>query len=679
MHLARQVEKGEILERLERFVAGEGNYVDDIYVEKPLYMAVLRSPYGRAKINSIKGGMNFHDIDKVLMSVGEGASEGRKAIMHPVFAKSTVNYVGQPVAAVFAEDPYEAEDMLETVEVDYEPLDAVVDPEAAIKAKPIHEGMKSNVLSDRYIGKKFNIDADIVLEDRLENHRIATNAIEPRGILVNYISGNLVIYASTQSVFSMKNGICGTLGLDGDKVRVIQADTGGGFGLKGGVQPEYPIAAYAALHYKRSVKWIETRSEHLMAANQGRGAIGKMKLYANKDGRMLGIEGEIIVDAGAYAGGMAEFGPGFIAMQLTGQYGIENGYVHAISVLTNKVPYGPYRGAGRPEAAFFMERMVDMLADKIGMDDARIRLLNATRTRFKSPLGLEIDASKPFMEKAIKKLGYSKSGNKNAGLSLFVLVPGAAPGESARIAVQDGAVHVWLGSNPHGQGHEFFVKNLLSKEFGIPKSKITLEVTDTEKIKSGIGTWGSRSAMVGGAAAVTVARAIKEEVAKRNGRYSPKALLAGDYDHFEFYKYNGSINAFGANLAFAHVESIGRVRVDEVRAFYDVGNALDMGMVKGQISGGIVQGVGQVAGEEVIYDSNGQLLTSSISAAGLVRAAAIPKMRIAVDQNPSSLPHKARGLGEAPTIGTPAAVVRSIEKASGRRIRETPITEDALL
>ncbi|MEM3841593.1 MAG: xanthine dehydrogenase family protein molybdopterin-binding subunit [Candidatus Micrarchaeaceae archaeon] len=666
------------MERLERFVSGKGNFVDDIKEDNILYMAVVRSPYARAKISSIKGGMTYKDIDAVLTSVGEGAAAARREIMHPVFAKGYVNYVGQPVAAVFADTREMAEDLVESVEVEYEPLKPVERPEEAMESEPIHSSMKSNVLSDKHIGKDFKIKADIVLEDRLENRRVATNAIEPRGILAKYDGGRLVIHVSTQSVFSIRRGIAGTLNIPEEKLRVVQADTGGGFGLKGGLQPEYPIAAFASMKYRRPVKWIETRSEHLMAANQGRGAIGKMKLHANRNGKILGIEGEIIVDAGAYAGGLSEFGPSFIAMQLTGQYGIEHGSIRCLSVFTNKVPYGPYRGAGRPEAAFFMERMVDMLADELHMDDAKIRLLNGTDKPFKSPLGLEIDASRPFMKAALKSLGYGKRGNANEGLCFFVLVPGAAPGESARMLVKEGIVHVWLGSNPHGQGHEFFVKKLVSEELGIPRSKISLETPDTDMIKSGVGTWGSRSAIVGGAAAVTAASNIKQQVIQKNGKYSPKALLEGEYDYFGFYKFEGSLNSFGANSAIAEIGDAGEIKVREVRAYYDVGRALDINMVKAQIMGGIVQGVGQAISEEAIYDENGQLLTSSISNAGLLRAPKVPAMHISIAQNASMMPHRAKGLGEAPTIGTPAAVVRSIEKAAKKRIRSTPVRQEDL-
>ncbi|MEM0154878.1 MAG: xanthine dehydrogenase family protein molybdopterin-binding subunit [Methanothrix sp.] len=662
------------MDRLERFVKGMGQYVDDIKVENPLYMAVVRSPYARAKITSIKGGISHSDLDAVLASVGEGAGgASANPAAHPIFANGYANYVGQPIAAVFAEDRYAAEDALEGVDVEYEPLKPVVSPEEAMKFEPIHKGMKSNIISDKMLGKDFELKADIVLEDRLENHRIATNAIETRGILANFVQGRLIVHVSTQSVFSIKRGLCGTLGLPEEKVRVIQADTGGGFGLKGGMQPEHVIAAFAAMKYKRPVKWIETRLEHLMAANQGRGAIGKMKLYAKRSGKILGVKGTIIVDAGAYAEGLAGFAPGFIAHQLTEQYAIENGYVRAVSVLTNKAPYGPYRGAGRPEAGFFMERMVDMLADELGMDDAEIRLLNAADKPFTSPFGMHIDASKPFMEKALKALGYESMKKRNAGIGFFVLVPGAAPGEGVRLEVKSGKLHVWIGSNQHGQGHDFFIKKLVKEELGLGPEDIIIEVPDTDNIKAGIGTWGSRSAMVGGSALVDAARHIKEEITKKHGKYTPKLLLEGDYDYSEFYKFDGEINSFGANLAIAKLGPVNEPEVLEVRACYDVGRALSMEMVKSQIEGGIIQGTGQVIGEEVAYDENGQLLTSSISNAGVVRSTKAPKCVVKIVENPSTLPDKAKGLGEAPTIGTPLAIVRSLEHITGKRIRSTPV------
>ncbi|MDS0257024.1 molybdopterin-dependent oxidoreductase [Thermoplasmatales archaeon AK] len=323
----------------ERFVNGTARYVDDLTFPGMLYLGIVRSPYARARIIDISGGITHKDLPLKLSSVGEGATEGFEFLEHPVLANKYVGYVGQPVAAVFSENRYAVEDLIESVDVSYEPLKPIMDPEESLRSEPMYPGLKSNILFDRYRGNDFEIkDAPIVLEDKLVNKRISANPIEPRGVLAAYDGKRLTVWISTQSVHSIKEGFCETLNLKPENVRVIQADTGGGFGTKGGIYPEYVIAAAIAMREKRPVKWIETRSEHLLATRSGRGAIGKMKLYADRSGRILGLKGDVIVDTGAFAGGSGEFSAPFIAMQITGPYHIRNAYIHAMSVLTNKAP-----------------------------------------------------------------------------------------------------------------------------------------------------------------------------------------------------------------------------------------------------------------------------------------------------------------------------------------------------
>jgi carbon-monoxide dehydrogenase large subunit len=225
-----------------------------------------------------------------MSSVGEGGGE-KGGTVHPVLASGYVNYVGQPVAAVLGDDPYAAEDKMAEVEVEYEPLTAVVDPETALTSTPIHEGTSSNILANFQMGKQFELSsAAVILEDTLRNNRISPNPLEPRGIVADYDGSRLTVWASTQSVHTWKEGLCESLGLDPKSVRVIQMDTGGAFGSKGGIYPEYVIACYAAMKTKRPVKWIETRLEHEVATNQGRGARAKMKIYADKSGVVNGMK-----------------------------------------------------------------------------------------------------------------------------------------------------------------------------------------------------------------------------------------------------------------------------------------------------------------------------------------------------------------------------------------------------
>ncbi len=348
--------------------------------------------------------------------------------------------------------------------------------------------------------------------------------------------------------------------------------------------------------------------------------------------------------------------------------------------MTNKPPQGPYRGAGRPEAAFFMERMVDLLADELKLEADEVRLINTTTRSFKSPLGLEIDASRPFFTKAISDLKYKeKSVRENAGLGFFVLLPAVWGGESAKIIVKKGKVDVWLGGNQHGQEHWAFVKKLLNEELGIKESLVTLNGGDTDILRDGMGTSGSRSAIVGGAAIVAVARKLKEQVACKHGRYSVEKLLKDDYEAEVFEDQNKQLNSFGAELATVSIDKFGMVKVKECVACYDVGKSLNPKMVESQIIGGTIQGIGQVLYEEVVHDTEGKLLTKNLFDAGLPIAENIPKFTNIIIEHPSWMPHHAKGLGEAPTIGVPLAVVRAIEKVSGKHITHTPIKPQELI
>jgi len=589
--------------------------------------------------------------------------------------------VGQPVAAVFADDRYVAEDKLDEVHVEYEKLKPVMTIDDALSSEPIHAGTKSNVVRQSWLGEDFkDPSSPVVLEDEFNIGRIINNPLEPRGILADYDGDKLTVYVSTQAVFSIKDGLVGTLKLDASKVRVIQADTGGAFGLKSALYPEYIIAAYAAMKYKRPVKWIESRTENFAASQPGRGVRGKMKIFAERDGVVTAWRGEITVDAGAFGGTAGTSSPVFIAMQLTGPYGVKKAHVLATSVMTNKPPQGPYRGAGRPEAAFFRERMMDLLADELGKEAAEVRLINATTESFKSPLGLEIEASRPFFEKAVVELKYpEKSRREKAGIGFFVLLSALWGGESAKITVKAGKVDVWLGGNQHGQEHYVFVKKLLNEELGIQEDRVTLNRGDSDMLEDGMGAWGSRSAIVAGAALIAAARKLKKQLESDQGSYTSEKLLKGNYSAEVMEDQNRQLNAFGAVLATVAVDKYGMVKVKECAGCYDVGRALNAKMIESQIIGGSMQGIGQVLYEGVDYDADGNLLTKNLFDAGLPAAENIPKFTVKVVENPSWMPHHVRGLGEAPTIGVPAALARAIEKVTGKRIRHTPVKPEELI
>ncbi|WMT50700.1 MAG: xanthine dehydrogenase family protein molybdopterin-binding subunit [Ferroplasma sp.] len=666
----------------DRYVQGKGKYIDDLHFDDMLYMNVVRSPYGRAKIRNVKGGLNASELKLFYKSsMGEMASLGgssNSVYLEPVFAIDRVNYEGQAVAAVFGKTRYEAEDLLSTVSVEYEPLDAVSSIESGLKSGPIHEGTKDNVLAKSELGEDFDdndVDFDLTLEDEFFNERIIANSMETRGCIAIYKDSMLTFYVSTQSVQSVKGGLAQALKLKPEQVRVIQADTGGAFGVKGSFYPEYVMAAYASMKYGKPVKWIETRTEHLQAAYPGRGAKAKIKIYARNDGKITGIKGDVYVDAGAYDAGTGSFASRFIAYQITGPYHIEKAYMRAFSVLTNKAPMGPYRGAGRPEAAFFMERMMDLLADRLQMDISEVRLVNASTEPFTSPTGLTItEPTRPFLEKALEAVNYRKvSMEEKTGLAFFVLIPASRPGESARIDVSDGKVVAQLGGNVHGQGHELFVKDILGNSLQVEQDLISLSNGDTSLMESGVGSWGSRTAIAGASALAAVAEKIKQQVIDKYGKYSPEKLLSGNYSAFEFLNIDYDVNSVNFNMITAERDSNNTVRMKDWYSYYDLGHVLSPVNVVAQITGGTLEGVGQMFSESLRYSEEGQLMTTSITDAGVLAADYAPNLHIKWVENGSPAPDRAKGLGEAPTIGTPAALARAIELVTRNRVKNTPI------
>jgi aerobic carbon-monoxide dehydrogenase large subunit len=650
--------------------------VGDLVLPRMLHLKIVRSIYARARLVAVKAPISARDISANLSSVGEGSEGGTGEVPFPTLARDRVNYVGQPIAAVLGESEARAEDLLDSVDIEYEPLKPIVDPEEALHAEPIHPETTTNVFVDARAGRAFrNPPSPVVLEDLLTNERVVPNPLEPRGLVVDWDGQRLTVYASTQSVTSFREGFQEAFKLPANAVRVVQMDTGGAFGSKGGMYPEYVVAAHVAIRERRPVRWIETRSEHLQATEHGRGARARMTIFADRSGRVHALRGDLLVDGGAYSAGMGSFAPAWIGYQLTGPYAIPKVSIEARAVFTNKVPSGPYRGAGRPEAAFFIERMMDLLADELGRDPVDVRLRNASARPWKSPTGLRIPAFKPFLQAAVRELGYRRRARQaGIGFSSFVLIPAATPGESARVAIRDGQVRAWLGGNVHGQGHETFVRRLLAEELRVPPDQVVLERGDTDALAQGVGSWGSRSALVGGGAVVEAARKLKDQVRKENGRYSGKHLLAGSYDAKTFFRPRGNYNSFGANLIAVDVEETGRVRVRECLAYYDVGRALNPAMVESQVTGGSLQGIGQVLYESVQYDANGQLLTGSLMDAGLPTVAEMAdRVSLKTPRSASDLPHGAKGVGESPAIGVPPAVIRAVERRVGKRLRRTPV------
>jgi carbon-monoxide dehydrogenase large subunit len=662
-----------------RFVLGKGRFVDDIKMEGMLHLHVIRSPYARARVLSVSGGINGNELKADMAAVGEDAGE-ESSISFPALAAKYVTYVGQPVAAVLGGDRYEAEDKADEVNVEYEPLKPVMDPEKSLDSEPIHPSSKSNLASESVTGRDFKLSSPIIVEDTFRMERVTPNPLETRGVVAAYDGSLLTVYASTQSVFSWREGLAQSLHLDEKAVRVVQMDTGGAFGSKGGIYPEYVVAAYAAMKLRRPVKWVEGRYDHLMATDQGRGVRAKMQLFANRDGRIKGLKADLLVDAGAYPMGGGAWVPRWIAFQLTGPYSIPMVHIMARSVLTNKVNLGPYRGAGRPEAAYFMERIIDRLADEAGLDQAEVRLRNMSSKSFKSPAGVSIGPSKPFFSEALRAFKYASRRKKEIlGFSCFVLIPASSDGESAKVAVQGGRVKVWLGGSSHGQGHSVFVKRLVRDELGVEEELVDFLPGDTKSLSGGIGSWGSRTAIVGGGATIEACRKLKAAAKKKLGRaYSPANLLKGEYEAEVFFRPKESMNSFGANLASAHVNKDGVAVLDQITSYYDVGRVLNPSMVESQITGGFAQAIGEVLYERALYTEDGQLLTATMADSGVPHSTEMPDFVVMTASHLSKLPHGVKGVGESPTIGVPPAATRALELALHKKLGDLPIESDLL-
>ncbi|ARD84563.1 xanthine dehydrogenase family protein molybdopterin-binding subunit [Ferroplasma acidiphilum] len=660
----------------ERFVNGKGRYLDDIDLDGMLYMSLVRSPYARAKVKKVEGGLTSKDL-KAYYALAEGDHK------EPVLAIDEVNYQGQAVAAVFGKNRYESEDLLSTVNVEYEPMDAIHSIDDAKTKPPMYKDTAGNVLSQEDIGVKFNekdIQYDVKVTDTILLDRVSANPMETRGIVADYRDGILNVYLPSQSIVRSKSGIVNSLGLPPEKVRVFLIDNGGAFGVKALFYPEYIIACYASMKYGKPVKWQETRTEHLQACHAGRGVEGTLTLYAKKDGTITGLDGEVLLDNGPYFVDAASVDLGNVIHEITGPYFIEKAHIVGKYMLTNKAPNGYYRGAGKPEASILMERMMDLLADKLNMDIADVRLKNALEKPFKSPLGLDVNyPTKPFLEDALKYFNYRELSKKeHVGISLFILDEDTAPGESARIIVKDGKVHTYMGGNVSGQGHEMFVKSILSDELSVEQDLISLDLQDTETLSTGVGTWGSKSAMTHGSVLMQAAEELKQQVKEKYGKYSPEILLKHDFDQTSFYKFDYNDNQVNFNLVTSKINEAGDIESLKVGCYYDLGKVLNMTNVMGQTEGGALQAIGEVLSETLRYSEEGQLMTTSITDAGVLTAEHTPEFDIKIVENPSVLKDGAKGLGESPMIGIPEGLARSLETQLHTRINVMPITREFL-
>jgi carbon-monoxide dehydrogenase large subunit len=724
-----------------RLITGRSTYVDDVQIRGITYAAVLRSTVAHANIVRIDAsvalarpgviavytGADFHGISEPMTFGGEGAGAppGALAIPISVLAEDRVRHVGQAIAVLIANDPYVAENALDLIEVEYEQLPVVVDFQKAQEpgAPQIWDEVPNN-LAYTWTCKQGDVDgafasADVVVRQRMNNQKVAGIPMETRAVLAHpdALSGGLTVYTSTQNPHTVRSQIATALGLPEIAVRVVAPEVGGGFGVKISAYPEDIICAAVALQLRKPVKWVETRGENLLATHHGRGQICDFEIAAQQDGTITAIRVRVVADLGAYPRDAAV--PPLTGWLLTGVYNYTNVDIEIQAVYTNTMAVGAYRGAGRPEAAYYLERMVDVLAARLGMDPAEVRRKNFIAPDafpYQTPTGPMYDSGD--YDKALTKLlevaDYAALRAEQQrlraegrligiGLSTYTEICGFGPYDSATVRVEPGGtVTVTTGISPHGQGQETTFAQIVADQLGVSMDDVVVVHGDTARTPAGIGTMGSRGLAVGGAAlygaldtvrnkAITIAahlmEAAPEDIELADGRYGVRGtpdraktlpeIAAAAYsgglpaeigtglESVNFFAPSNMTYPFGADLIVAEVDpETGSVTLRKLVTVDDCGNVISPMLVEGQVHGGLAQGIGQALYEEIVYSEDGQLLTGQLMDYAVPKAAFFPLFE--TDRTVTTTPINplgAKGIGELATIGSTPTTVNAVVDA----------------
>ncbi|HEY8188133.1 MAG TPA: xanthine dehydrogenase family protein molybdopterin-binding subunit [Pyrinomonadaceae bacterium] len=583
---------GQRVKRTEdpRLIKGLAHYVDDIRLPDTLHVAFVRSVYAHARINSIDTSEALKAPGVVAVYTGKDVADKIGSVPcaaalpdlkipdYRVLAKDRVYFVGHPIAAVVASDGYAARDALDLIVVDYEDLPAVVDVESAAKGGTvIYEHFGDNIAYKLTAGEG-DIEAalaaaDQVIKQRVIHQRLAPIAMEPRGVLARYFpgEGELTLWSSTQIPHLLRTQLAIMIGIAENKLRVITPEVGGGFGSKLNVYAEEALLGWISMQLARPVKWIEGRRENIQATIHGRGQVGYIEIGCMKDGTVTGLRYNVFADLGAYHQLLTPAIPTLTGLMLSGAYKIPAIQINVTGCFTNKMATDAYRGAGRPEATYVVERAMDLVAAELGLDPAEVRRRNfpaATEFPFHTATGLDYDSGnyEAALDKAQGIIGYSKLREEQRkareegrlvgiGISTYVEICALGPSqampaggwESATVRIEPtGKVTVLTGASPHGQGQETSFAQIAADELGVDLNDVTVIHGDTGIVQYGIGTFGSRATAVGGTAILVAIQKLKEKAARiaahilqaeasklvfESGRYSletAKAAVAGE-------------------------------------------------------------------------------------------------------------------------------------------------------
>ncbi|HEV8110482.1 MAG TPA: xanthine dehydrogenase family protein molybdopterin-binding subunit [Burkholderiales bacterium] len=707
---------GQSIERLEdlRLLRGRGKYVDDLHRDGMVHAAILRSSVPHGRIRNINTGKARAMPGVRAVYTGEDIAPGNAKVPaipvrlmpvdqllpfeQPCMAKKKVRYVGEPIAIVVADTLAQAEDALDAIEADIEPLAPVPDRETAVKNSSLLIEEAGTNIPISYIAAKgdaLSVKAPYVRRERLSTNRHSAVCLEPRGLLATWDGAKtkLTVEGAAKVPFQSRKVIAKNMDLPEDCIDMIEGDVGGGFGVRGEFHPEDFLIPWTARKLGRPVKWVEDRRENLLAANHSREIEAELEIACEKDGTVLALRGHIWVNMGAYARANGTMVPRNCAQMMSGPYRIPNLHIESTMFLSNKTPVGTYRGPGRFEADFFRERMFDLAARELGVDPVEFRRKNlARKDEFPFPLATlnlpekkeELDSGnyEIALDRCIKEFGWE--GKKKLqgklvdgryhGIALTCFIEGGAAGprESARMVLDaDGGVSVFVGGTSIGQGLETVMVQIAADALGLPMDKLRIFHGSTTAVKEGFGSFHSRSTVMSGTAVLMAAKELKDEIGKRLGHdvgslknVDLKALAPISVET----TFHNHRHTYASGTAAAHVAvdpRTGHVRVIDYVTVEDIGKIVNPLLANGQIVGAAVQGLGGTLLEHFQYDENGQFLTGSLADYLLPTSTDFPSVRAFVLEDvPSPVnPLGAKGAGEGGIVAVGGVVANAVAAA----------------
>lgn len=751
----------------DRHLRGAGEFVADISMPGTQDVAFVRSPLAHARIMGIRSPSGLADgefwtaadlEERASGIVADSGADGFRHSTYPILARNKVRFVGEPIAVVLSDSRAHAEDLAEQVEVDLAPLDAVVDPLFAVENAEVrvHEEWPDNVFlrSEARLGNVEAAARDVAVhvEREFRMHRQCGVPLETRGGLA-YLDrrlDQLVLYSTTQFPHVIRTALASALSLDERRLRVVAPDIGGGFGIKNNLYPEEVLLCALALDLPHPVRWIEDRWENLVGSAQARDHWYRIRAHATSEGIIVGLEAEIVVDAGAYSvwPWTAAMEAGMSSAMLPGPYKIENYNFSAVTVATNKPPLGPYRGVARPGACFAIERTLDEVAVEIGIEARDVRLRNMVTSEnfpYTSVTGKVYDSGDypQSVRMASELIGHDRirleqrqtdaGSRRRVGLGYAAFTEqtahGAAEWASRRLPVvfgfesatatldPSGSLTVSVGIQSHGQGLETTLAQVASDVIGVSSSEISVRHGDTATAPYGMGTFGSRSMVMGGGAVHGACTALARRVAEvassllgceaqdvelHDGKVSGggttlslQEVCAAAYLHVDrlppgaqptlecTYRYQTGADtgtfSYSTHAAVVEVDlDTGHVTVRDYAVVEDCGTVVNPTIVEGQVYGGVAQGIGTALYEEAVYDEEGQPRSSTFMDYILPGSTEVPSLRLGHLAVPSPhTVHGIKGMGEGGAIAPPAAIANAVADALREwnvRVTTTPLS-----